>query len=968
MASGPNQSQLSAAALANLAAQNKLLQEQVILTNAINQVLKDNIDEISTSGNKIREQLAKAGVDTSKSNEMLQSSIVKGSKMSQASLQAQYGSVSGLQALWEQFKITALDAGEGSKETLVSMKDVANRANNVLKDLSKDWVNAMSEIQKAVGGNAIGSVNTVNQTATRLVSLATDAIDDYYSGVIPELNASFRSIFATPEEYYGYISALAEGGTVVHQMLQDLTNEQIKQGVLLGKGMDLNARDVQSILQRTFARQGETSIDMLEKMAHYSKAMEAETGIGAKVIAEQMAGLITDTKNFANITEAQAAKASASLIKLGLEYKDLGSMAASFQGFEQAAGNVADLTAAFGVQLDVMKMMHYANEDQGEMLLYIRKQFLASGKDVRTMSAAHKRVLMMKTGLGSIEAVEQLFNPQIVDDVAALEAATAVGSEGASAALEGLTEDIERVVTHSEDLTDVVTERLASALAVKLAPAAGKASIAMARLADDLPVKAFASMEGAIKKLEDMGKMDLSGVSADIGKAGKMIENLLKTLNSADISKNIEPLIKTITALADPIGKAFLKGFQALRPEMKKVFVGMAEDIKEALKEGEAKSMSPLARKYFYEGFAIAAKAAGKDINEQFNPSNLSSIVELRSLLPQMIKDGTIQSSKELDKFMNASNKQTLKWSGRWHKAMTPKVDPAEIKKRNQSLTEGLAEAIQGGSVSIEKYLKHSGDKIKDLYFKDIKSSEDVLANYSKIAKHLEPLRSQLEKSGYDFDNLTKKTQDSLKPLMRIGGMNIMDLMKIDPKELTKLEGMNKQFESTKTSFEAFKSSGLTSAEFFGGKEGEKRLKSIVKQGQFASGAAAMAAMQNGDMLDKHLAEKRSEFYIDAIAAAEEAEQLGAKAGKKGSKAGHSSSRVTVDISKSVSRSIAELNKSVNELKKVKANQQKIVIHLPKMKLGQTEIEIFAKKLLEVRMLDGKLIAQDGAGNDQQQE
>ena len=119
-----------------------------------------------------------------------------------------------------------------------------------------------------------------------------------------------------------------------------------------------------------------------------------------------------------------------------------------------------------------------------------------------------------------------------------------------------------------------------------------------------------------------------------------------------------------------------------------------------------------------------------------------------------------------------------------------------------------------------------------------------------------------------------------------------------------------------------------------------------------------------GDTLDRMLAEKRSEFYVGAMAAANEADQIAKKAKSKTSRSGKTGSAVTVDISKTMSNSIDALSKSVRDLKSVKSQQQKIVIHLPKMQLGQTEMEVFAKKLLEVRMLDGKIVAQDGAGNE----
>ena len=838
------QSGLSAAALRNVAATNKLLEQQVILTNAINQVLKDNIDQIGSSGNKIREQLKTAGVDVDKTWTGLQKNIASSAGKSNVIIDSQLANMSGLEAMMAELKTRYGDITQGGKQTVLGVKDVMNKVHKILKDMGKEYVGMMSRIQAGVGGNAIGVINTTNKMATRMVSLATESLDDYYSGVIPELDASFRSIFRTPTEYFSYMEAISTAGTVAHQMLQDLTNEQIKQSALLGKAMDLNAVETQAILERTFARNGETSIKMLENMAHYSKSMEKHTGIAAKVIAEQMAGLITDSKNFANITEQQAAKASASLVKLGLDYKDLGGMVEKFQGFESAASSVADLTTAFGVQIDVMKMMDLANENQGEGMLYLRKQFLSAGVDVRTLSAPYKRLLAQLTGMKSVGAVEKLFNPEITDDVAALEAATAEGSEGAAKALEGLSGDIERVISQGDDLVAVVGERIASAVAVKLAPAAGKASIALSQMVDDIPVKALDALGNSIDKLAGLSKADFSGVETSISTIGGMMNNLVTAFKTADLEKNIKPFMDAMEKLVDPLTKAFVKGFEALRPELKLIFEGMATDIKDAWKSMEGSSPSEFTQTHIIDPFRAAAKIANKDINDAFNPGRLDSIQELRELIPDMIKKGLVTSEKDIkafNKFIKMSDRKLIRGSSEY------RIDQKEIKARNKLLTDGFAEAIQGGGKAVESYIGEHGDKLKNLYFKDIKSSEDVLSNYSQIAQLLKPLKSQLAESGYDFDNLTAKTQKALKPLMQIEGINLMDLMKMDSKHISKLEGMNKQFENLKDIQAHIKATGSSTEAFFSGEEGERRLNAVVKQGQFASKAAAMAALSSGD-------------------------------------------------------------------------------------------------------------------------
>ena len=110
--------------------------------------------------------------------------------------------------------------------------------------------------------------------------------------------------------------------------------------------------------------------------------------------------------------------------------------------------------------------------------------------------------------------------------------------------------------------------------------------------------------------------------------------------------------------------------------------------------------------------------------------------------------------------------------------------------------------------------------------------------------------------------------------------------------------------------------------------------------------------------LDRHLADKRKSFYNEAMAAADEADDI-AKKGKGSGVTAKSTQKVTVDISRRIRRALESLEKSVEAVRKLKAQEQKITIHLPKMVLGQTEIEVFANKIMNVRPLSGINVAAD---------
>ena len=188
------------------------------------------------------------------------------------------------------------------------------------------------------------------------------------------------------------------------------TNENLARDMaILGEGLNLGTQETATFIKREISLYGTATGQMLEDAARYSKALEKATGISSKIIAQNIEGIMADTKTFGNVTVEEAARMSAALAQLNLDYGAVNQTVAQFQTFENAASAVGELTSVFGVHLDALELTNLANEDQEGFLRRIREQFLATGKSVETMSRAEKAFLADTLQLGDVEAVERLF-------------------------------------------------------------------------------------------------------------------------------------------------------------------------------------------------------------------------------------------------------------------------------------------------------------------------------------------------------------------------------------------------------------------------------------------------------------------------------------------------------------------------------------------------------------------------------
>jgi len=299
-----------------------------------------------------------------------------------------------------------------------------------------------------------------------------DTFNNMYAGV-KEMQSNFYSMATDSgtalstifddqgdliKEYQGIVSSNL---LQIHTTTEAVTAKEMADLTLYRRALDFSSDQTQKFMERQFALTGEASNELLKQTLAYANAIEAKTDISSKIIAENVAGMMTDIRTFGNMTVEEMSEAAAAIAKVGLQVDDLGGLVKKFSTFEGAADSVSKLTQVFGVQMDTMKYMTASFESPQDMLAMIQEDFEAAGVDMANMDMAQKRLLADTTGM-SISAVESLLGEAgstLSDFTVDVSGATAgVGETEISGALAAAGDDI-AVINQMYDSVETAARR-----------------------------------------------------------------------------------------------------------------------------------------------------------------------------------------------------------------------------------------------------------------------------------------------------------------------------------------------------------------------------------------------------------------------------------------------------------------------------------------------------------------------------
>jgi len=280
-----------------------------------------------------------------------------------------------------------------------------------------------TQIQDRMGFSvdAYGKLNEIHNEFTRSEVENYQKMQQQYS-VEGSLLSNFYE--SDTEMLNDYGDLLSKMNDLNHRALDSFDTEERQRALIFQKNMGLVETDIMELMNRSYAFTGETSTEVLNNIAAHAKEMSELTGIGFKDLSQEMAGILTDTDFFGKKTEAFAARLGATYRQLGIDLQTAKGVIDKFRSFDDAAKNMGDLSAMFGIQMDAMEMMYLANEDEEEFLHQLRGQMLDQGIDVENMSNTRMRALQDQLGMSRTQLETFFRDGEMVADQADMEEAS----------------------------------------------------------------------------------------------------------------------------------------------------------------------------------------------------------------------------------------------------------------------------------------------------------------------------------------------------------------------------------------------------------------------------------------------------------------------------------------------------------------------------------------------------------------
>ena len=311
----------------------------------------------------------------------------------------------GIRTIIGNFKILSKQIKNTNKVTLALTGAMAGFLGGV--GMAKTVLVGFGGIIKTVFNVGRAAVGAFSRTIGVFLSFFTNALNSQGGGTglfeaIQDVKREFgalqdvsaQAVFGVVRTLRGLPRSLEGVGILLADALKNATefatnlgplflkfaeNEFNQATFLFIKGLGMTDEQLRQLVADTRAT-GESFNDMGLRMARTSAAIGAAVGVAAKTIAKEMIVAKTNIKAFGNLTDEEIGLAVGRFQSLGLEVEDVLGMFDKFATFESAADTVSQLTAAFGVQLDVFSLVK--SDNPADTLDEIRRAFQRSGQSV----------------------------------------------------------------------------------------------------------------------------------------------------------------------------------------------------------------------------------------------------------------------------------------------------------------------------------------------------------------------------------------------------------------------------------------------------------------------------------------------------------------------------------------------------------------------------------------------------------
>ncbi len=362
--------------------------------------------------------------------------------------------------------------GKGLKLSVNAMGSLFNVTKNVAASLGHVALSIISFPFKMLkgllsmaqsGGGDNGLRQELENIRKEFGDLRTNA-----SAAIIDISRSIRGPLAeTGLSAYRIFGNLKERLEVFHKVatnlgpLFDMIRGQLSRSAveaerfgayLKGLGIE-DSPEAQQGLARLSITTGQSLNEIGREITSFAYQMGEAFGINGKTISRDVSKMTKDFESFGNLSIQTLTNVSIYARKLGVEVEKLKGVLPTFDDFEKAAEGAANLSQAFGLNLDAFQLVQ--EQDPAARIEQLRKAFFAAGKSVENMTRQERALLAEQTGLDQ-ETLSLVFAQKSAStsyaDIQKQSEATKKKQLSQAEAMEKLANSIERMVKSGSGL------------------------------------------------------------------------------------------------------------------------------------------------------------------------------------------------------------------------------------------------------------------------------------------------------------------------------------------------------------------------------------------------------------------------------------------------------------------------------------------------------------------------------------
>lgn len=235
-------------------------------------------------------------------------------------------------------------------------------------------------------------------------------------GQIKDTGLSVYRVFGNMTERLKYVFDYLKGlGPLIDNFNFRIGEGGAKALGAFNKGLGLTAEGQKAIATRSTAT-GRTVNDVNREIANYSIQLSSQFGLTMKEVSRSVGEMMTDFEHFGHLGAKELTQVAVYARKLGIEVKAMSGVFEKSFNLEDAATQAAQLSQAFGLNIDAMEQMK--EQDPAKKLDNLRKAFFNAGRSVENMTAQERRLLAQQTGLdaGALDLAFSLKNQSLSYD------------------------------------------------------------------------------------------------------------------------------------------------------------------------------------------------------------------------------------------------------------------------------------------------------------------------------------------------------------------------------------------------------------------------------------------------------------------------------------------------------------------------------------------------------------------------